>query len=49
MALALKRWPEAVLGPDSLPYIEATPEKLCPVDALEAWASRQALPPAALA
>jgi hypothetical protein len=51
MALALKRWPEAVLGPDSLPYIEATPEKLCPADA---FASRQELPfdelpPAALA
>ena len=45
MAFSLKRWPEAVLLPDSLPYIEATPEKLCPpVDPIEALAFRQELP-----
>ena len=30
MAFSLKRWPEAVLLPESLPYIEATPVKLWP-------------------
>src|SRR5579859_3447363 len=41
MAFSLKRWPEAVLLPDSLPYIEATPEKLWPVAPIEALASSQ--------
>src|SRR5215467_15886553 len=42
MAFSLKRWPEAVLLPDSLPYIEATPEKLWP-DPIEAVACRHEL------
>ena len=41
IAFSLKRAPEAVLRPDSLPYIEATPEKLCPVAPKEALAFRQ--------
>src|SRR5262245_13161917 len=41
MAFSLKRWAEAVLLPDSLPYIEAMPEKLCPDDVTAALALRQ--------